>query len=134
MYEELVKALRCCKLHIPCEECPRYGRTGNLCISDLHDDAATAIEELQAENTDLIYENGKLKMRCDDLVGELAAEQDGRKFLMPKRGEWIFKGTGGSMGYKTCSVCGYQSWQSKLDLGNMGNYCPNCGAKMEVQE
>ena len=45
-------------------------------------------------------------------------------------GEWVFQGTGGSMGTKTCSVCGYQSWQSKLRMANMGNYCPNCGARM----
>lgn len=45
-------------------------------------------------------------------------------------GEWIFQGLGGSMGTKTCSVCGYQSWQSKMRMDNMGNYCPNCGARM----
>ena len=45
-------------------------------------------------------------------------------------GEWIFQGTGGSMGTKTCSVCGYQSWQSKMRMDNMGNYCPKCGARM----
>ena len=49
MHEELIKALRCCKIDIPCKECPRYGRTGNLCLSDLHDDAAAAIEALQAD-------------------------------------------------------------------------------------
>ena len=49
-------------------------------------------------------------------------------------GEWIFQGTGGSMGTKTCSVCWYQSWQSKLRMSNMGNYCPNCGARMDGGE
>ncbi len=51
-----------------------------------------------------------------------------------RHGEWIFQETGGSMGTKTCSVCWYQSWQSKLRMSNMGNYCPNCGARMDGKE
>ena len=43
-------------------------------------EAANAIEALDKENTDLIYENGILKMKIENLAGELAAEEWGRKF------------------------------------------------------
>ena len=49
-------------------------------------------------------------------------------------GEWIFQRIRGSMGTKTCSVCGYQSWQSIMRMDNIGNYCPNCGARMDGGE
>lgn len=31
--------------------------------------------------------------------------------------------------FRACSVCGYLEWE-----GLWNNYCPNCGAKMEVSE
>lgn len=50
-----------------------------------------------------------------------------------KRGRWLFKTNAFTMkdgsqfaGYK-CSECGNAVWHG-------GNYCPNCGAKMEEQE
>lgn len=58
-YTELVKALRHCKIHLPCKECPRYGSTGNLCVSDLHDDAAAAIETLEG-----LIATYRFKVKC----------------------------------------------------------------------
>ena len=130
-YEELVKALRHCadRSRMDCSGCeyePDYP-----CREKLIMDAAAAIEALEAENMDLIYERDKLKMRCDDLVGELAAEQDGRKFLMPKRGEWVEHGEPPMLVIE-CSVCGQKYFNHALQ--EKGKYCSMCGAKMEVQE
>lgn len=60
-YGKLVEALRHCKIHLPCKECPKYGSTGTLCVSDLHDDAADAIEGLQAEVERLKDSNEELR-------------------------------------------------------------------------
>ena len=141
-YTKLVKALRCCfpQPQETCDGC-QYNTAGECNVGRMMLDAAAAIEELQAKVAD--YEDtlkwhqkefAELRAMIDDANARLEVGKAGNQYTLnePKRGEWIFKGTGGSMGIKTCSVCGYRSWQSKLDLGNMGNYCPNCGAKMEV--
>lgn len=52
------------------------------------------------------------------------------KAQLPKRGEWIYKPKDAIEMMFTlpkCSVCGHES-------SDANNYCPNCGAKMEVQE
>lgn len=49
---------------------------------------------------------------------------------MQKRGEWIYKPKDAIEMMFTlpkCSVCGHES-------SDANNYCPNCGAKMEVQD
>ena len=125
-YDELVKALRHCAKG-SCDDCNylapclkkwqenknRFGAS----ILMIMDDAAAAIEALQAEVAELKQVNMEI---FEDL---------------PKWGEWIVTK------YYTweCSVCG------KNPTTGMGyvqtrkalyNYCPNCGAKMkmEVQE
>lgn len=46
--------------------------------------------------------------------------------LLPKRGEWELIDGAEPMRWG-CSRCKYMSWETS-------NYCPRCGAKMEVQE
>ena len=75
-------------------------------------EAAAAIEALQAQVK-------RLNMRCADC--EYASKPWPE--LEPKLGEWV-KGADGL--YK-CSVCG------ELECCR-GKYCPDCGAKMEVQD
>ena len=130
-YTELVEALRCCgDANTSCSECPwdKYGF--GMCAEKLFADAAAAIEALQAENMDLLAEVQDLEMRVENLAGELAAEEDGRK-LEPKLGEWIEAQHGDEIvpSLCKCSVCG-STW---LGVGGY-NYCPNCGAKMEGTE
>lgn len=125
MYEELVKALRCRDAERGYyTKCEYYGEASdNFCVrcdSDrLTRDAAAAIEELQAELTRISQE-------------------------LPKRGEWIdgehFEDP--YLGRYCCSVCGnavqaieFNAEQNTVRFtSGKSNYCPNCGAKMEVQE
>ena len=59
----------------------------------------------------------------EELQGEV-------KRLEPKRGEWI-----GRRNHKKCSVCGKQAiYDVALCTDMKTPYCPNCGAKMEVQD
>ena len=62
---------------------------------------------------------------------------DAIEALLPKRGEWISYEFNTNGTWHKCSVCGV-AYQYK-DAPNSGwwinhKYCPNCGAKMEVQE
>ena len=101
-YTELVKALRCCAT-MTCkgDECKYMILGCHDCFKKLHDDAAAAIEELQAQ--------------------------------LPKRGEWKCSypeiEPNPMFMYGICSICGFEQ-----SISNQLNYCPNCGAKMEVQE
>ena len=45
----------------------------------------------------------------------------------PKRGYWKYNGKIGTFKIFTCDQCG---WNSEAEF----NFCPNCGAKMEVTE
>ena len=124
-YEQLVKALRCCKLHIPCEKCPKYKSTGSLCVSDLHDDAADAIEELQ-----------QIADHYEQTAKDYWKEACECKAQLPKLGEWIivdeWKNT---LGDKLMKIkCPFCNQQIKLYEQPMPKYCDSCGAKMEVQE
>ena len=90
-YEELVKALL-------------SASTVSTAWGNLMQDAAAAIEELQAEV----------------------------KRLEPKRGEWIDRYDEDDKPFfkrkYVCSACGHWNTYGK------SKYCPKCGAKMEVQE
>ncbi len=52
---------------------------------------------------------------------------------LPKRGEWKCSypeiEPNPMFMYGICSICGFEQ-----SISNKLNYCPNCGAKMEVQE
>ena len=142
MFEKLIEAARTCyasgnTIDECClKGCPNFDYQP-YCLDQILKDCAEALTESSAQLSDKDYLIQQQTEEIQRLKRDVKKQQ--KKMIelatgLPKRGKWIFKGTGGSMGIKTCSVCGYRSWQSKLDLGNMGNYCPNCGAKMEVQE
>ena len=129
-YDELVKALRC--ENTGDDECGSSDCTywsGLGCMDgQLMEDAADAIEELQAEVEELKAKKMKLAENSLRFVGKVR-ELDKRR-LEPKRGEWI-----GRQNHKKCSVCGKQAiYDVALYTDMKTPYCPHCGAKMEVQE
>ena len=108
-YTELVKALRCCDKYDLCNDCPIF----ETCDGDVDKAmaiAADAIEALQAQ----------LPKRGQYVHGrELSREYVGDCLVSIDYEDW------------RCSVCGivFEQWSMPTY-----NYCPNCGAKMEVQE
>ena len=72
---------------------------------------------------------------CKEIImWKAAAAIEALQAQLPKRGKWIsdrlVTTNGGTYGVRRCSACEayYQ------DVGYGWNYCPNCGAKMEVQD
>lgn len=152
-YTELVKALRYCtnEDNVCTQEknCGYYGK-GFFCQDSLMNDAAAAIEalqeylaasndevnhlaesnkELQAELKELCDKKREFKRACGLIVDE--------PMQMPKRGEWVPYEFNTNGTWHKCSVCGV-AYKYK-DAPNSGwwinhKYCPNCGAKMEVQD
>lgn len=104
-YTKLVEALRFCA---------RWHRADDALANA--EQAADAIERLIAER--------------DEAKTDLAAV--GRAFIReieqhePKQGEWELIDGAEPMRWG-CSRCKYLSWETS-------NYCPRCGAKMEVQD
>ena len=147
-YKKLVEALRCCAENFGCPiECPRYSPADEgvrACVSRLEKDAAAAIEDLQAE---VRFWEAAVKGQ-EDGIKVLQAKV---KRLEPKRGEWIVDGMYtynlrelNGKAYEPvyrCSCCNRQM-ESYLRLdepkmpedADFPEYCPHCGAKMEVQE
>ena len=94
-------------------------------LSEILTDAAAAIEALQAEVDTLKRTDAK---RCQECLylGQPVEQQ------LPKRGEWKCSypeiEPNPMFMYGICSICGFEQ-----SISNKLNYCPNCGAKMEVQ-
>lgn len=115
-YEQLIKALRLCQFgECGCGKCYYKELKGDWCTEDNHPeffdcddklklDAAAAIEALQAETVR----------------------------LWPKRGKWI--NSKERMRPDMCSVCGCVYEADRFMDKIAWNYCPNCGANMEVQD
>lgn len=51
-----------------------------------------------------------------------------------KHGEWESKGTHGDFEEKRCSICNGLLLVKWYDRTMNYNYCPNCGAKMDLKE
>ena len=146
-YTKLVAALRCKSLSKQCDSC-KYGyrlcpdsECNDAChFEQIVEDAADAIEALQAENP--IVESvlvDKMRQQMEETAchcnvkenAELIArilddDVDGKTFELPKRGEWKLIDEAEPMRWG-CSRCKYLSWETS-------SYCPRCGAKMEVQD
>ena len=123
-YDELVKALRYCaesgdfNCNKDCPMYPNYPR----CLTKMDMDAADAIEELQAEVKDAFNRGYNAGYTAG--IGYMSFKRE--KEL--KRGEWI--------NYKDehqCSVCRNVVCDEWYD-DEQYDYCPYCGAKMEVQD
>ena len=62
----------------------------------------------------------------EKLMHDAAAAIEDLQAQLPKQGEWELIDEAEPMRWG-CSRCKYLSWETS-------NYCPRCGAKMEVQE
>ena len=156
-YAELIKELRYCKDDAYCSICSRYEQ--GRCFETLHNDAAAAIEDLQTDIKRLKESNEELReaqtyidhygdkwMTSAKDVPTAAYEHgyaDGRdeaEAQLPKHGEWVEENRRPRSSQFVCSEChrtAYdpqptrdKAWKKRCRYA----YCPNCGAKMEVQE
>lgn len=152
-YTELVKALRCCA-EDKCGQCNyNWNPNREFCMNSMCKSAADAIEALQAEvkrlkdcndelreaQTYIDHYGDKWLTSAKDVPtsaynhGYMDGKNEAEQALEPKRGEWIVKGANRI----DCSVCGHSvCFAFGLSEGSLDlyKYCPECGAKMEVQE
>ena len=145
-YIELVKSLRLCQFgECGCGKCYYKELKGDWCTEDNHPeffdcddklklDAAAAIEEMQAELAG-----------SKDAIRILKHNLETKK---PKRGRWVGHGSfevfGGDKEYwmacgnpiamVTCSECNSEPLCNGIEEYQLSRYCPNCGARMEVQD
>ena len=148
--EELVKALRHCvsdeKGVTKCAGCPYYPDiTG--CIDRLHTDAASAIEELQAEVDEAKQHNTGLlnmkEMTEDEMLEYIRTTPVGPLEPMlieqlHKQGKWVEDTTtyaGPGLSNYKCSLCGKicGTWRRGLKPSELPNWCGNCGADMRAK-
>ena len=144
-YEKLIKALRICSSELNCGDCPLLYK--DSCSSDeLMADAAAAIEALLKENKELIEDHPEM-VEAD---GHWEWRKPNGEVLMPKRGEWIVfnkqmlinlenaREQYKELGYPHRTELGLQCSNCRkvtyVDSGIKYEFCPHCGAKMEVQE
>lgn len=137
-YEGLIKALRCKR-----DDCEGCGLAffdkdeGWMCqYAAKDDDAAAAIEALLKENKELIEDHPEM-VEAD---GHWEWRKPNGEVLMPKRGEWVEENRRPRSSQFVCSEChrtAYdpqptrdKAWRKRCRYA----YCPNCGAKMEVQD
>ena len=125
-YTELIRSLRNCSNNrcTPCD-CGWFNKyqVDESCKEIIMWKAAAAIEALQKDLTTL--------QTCYEIAD---ATVDTVLKQLPKRGEWKpFDLTYGRSIY-SCSVCEQATEVPMCMEKPMYAYCPNCGAKMEVQE
>jgi hypothetical protein len=127
-YKKLVEALREAEKHLWTQP--------QIELYPMMEAAADAIEALQAD----MKTYGKTAFDEGYAMG-FAAGEDRAEKQMPKQGEWLKTDAFPHRVY--CSCCyktyvpnaNWQIWQDDADnFGLPRNYCPNCGAKMEVQD
>ena len=116
-YSELIAALRHCSTKAQCDGCPREEWcTKNPNAINVGAEAADAIEELVAEFNQLRAQMPKIGKWIPD-ADDLAWDDPYTRVRM------------------RCSVCNATAhsddWARKFVLSE---YCPHCGAKMEVGE
>ena len=126
--------LTCSKVH-DCATC----ELNKECVPcELYRGGSSAIEELMAQVRDKDYLIQQQADEIERLRREVKKQQDKMIELakkLPKRGKWteIEDYDGGF--YYQCSVCGEEWYFTEgTPADNNANYCPRCGAKMEVQE
>lgn len=80
----------------------------------------------------LRYDRDQYEKGYDDGMRDAADAIEALQAQLPKRGEWI--NSKERIRPDMCSVCGCVYEADRFMDKIAWNYCPNCGAKMEVQE
>lgn len=136
-YEKLIKALRYC-IDGTCGNCPYVEKCkkNGRAVDQLHKDADAAIEELMAQVKDKDYLIQQQAEEIQRLRADVKKQQEKMIELakgLPKRGEWHEWDDGDNTW--SCSVCGEPFVLiDGTPKENGMKFCPNCGAKMEVQD
>ena len=136
-YTKLVEALRDCASGDGerCLKCTYHKASNMPCDNALMTDAADAIEALQAEEPTEKQVVDYCHKRCLVVLGaDLFHELKASYGKMPKRGKWVREMNVYDEPFYHCSACGECFNSNRDDTYGIFNYCPNCGAKMEVQE
>ncbi len=95
-------------------------------MSDYKEQANSLREHADLIETSIeLYGPSATRLLVYDLRNAAAAIED-LQAQLPKRGKWELIDGAEPMRWG-CSRCKYLSWETS-------NYCPRCGAKMEVQE
>jgi hypothetical protein len=91
------------------------------------------IEQIKAEHCERCT-NHRCTL-CDiDMVLILLEEADDADVEEVKHGEWEIKTDEYDCEYMMCSVCKEEFYPADADTVDITpNYCPNCGAKMDVE-
>lgn len=82
-------------------------------------------------------ENGKEYIGCSsynlDVISNFLKKEFGMNIKIPKQGQWLKYDFVPSKNW-ICSECGGLATMGYESFAGYYNYCPNCGAKMEVKE
>lgn len=132
-YDKLVAALRYHADTTNCDACKLYDAGKCELKSCVLHDAADAIEAMQAEKKKTVTQIfGEEQQEWEEYCTGLMNRIRELKAQMPKRGEWI--NSKERMRPDMCSVCGCVYEADRFMDKIAWNYCPRCGAKMEVQD
>ena len=143
MFEKLIEAARTCYASgNPIDECCLKGcpnfDSQPYCLDQILKDCAEALTESGAQIADKDYLIQQQTEEIERLRRDVKKQQEKMIELagkLPKRGEWSHVErvdrsweTDEIFGFVVqCSICGNKTIGASL-------YCPNCGAKMEVQD
>lgn len=79
-----------------------------------------------------------LHYNCDEKCSSVVCDMESipSEDVVPVvHGKWVYDHTdmaSGNFAIVRCSVCGYQAY-AIAEYVKQGNFCPNCGAKMDAE-
>lgn len=150
-YSELVKALRLCQFgECGCGKCYYKELKGDWCTEDNHPEFFDCDDKLKLDAAAAIEELQQIADHYEQTAKDYWKEACEYKAQLPKRGEWVVfnkqmlinlenaREQYKELGYPHRTELGLQCSNCRkvtyVDSGIKYEFCPHCGAKMEVQE